>query len=251
MNLKQKFNTKKIVIMLRFPRAEKSFWKIKIIETLIDAGYDVALVFAHKSIFSHAKFAYKLYGDKIFNSTKNLLNDKNNKPIYNYFKSRIKIIRVDGENSLKTEKEIRLLYPDLILLLGTGIIRKNILDIPNIGVIHVHQGNLPYYRGVNTIEWSILRDDSVYITSHFVTPGIDMGNIILKKKISISSDDNINIIREKCKNQTADLIIRSVKLVMEKNNEFTTQHPEEGKQYFEMHPFFKNLVELKIKKNYE
>ena len=69
---------------------------------------------------------------------------------------------------------------------GVGIIKKELIEKFNKGIINFHPGLLPYYRGSSTPEWQILNGDDVYSSCHFIDEGIDSGKIIETKKINIS-----------------------------------------------------------------
>ena len=49
--------------------------------------------------------------------------------------------------------------------------------VPN-GVLNVHPGILPYYRGCSCVEWAIFNDDRIGNTIHFMDSGYDTGPII-------------------------------------------------------------------------
>ena len=238
-----------VTVLMRFPKVERSKWKCDIIEGLINKGYNVSIIFAYCSYFDHLKFGYKYLGNSMF-SRRNKLSTYttvNTRKIKEYFREKISVIEVGKENSYKAEKKVKMLNPDLLILLGTGIIRKNILKIPNQGTIHVHQGYLPKYRGVNTIEWSVYHNHAIYISAHFVSPGIDTGDIIKRIRISYNNHDDITSIREKCKNRAIKLIIETIEKISTGSEERIKQTKSEGNQYFEMHPFFLNNVERYIK----
>ena len=57
------------------------------------------------------------------------------------------------------------LRPDYILLLGSGIVRTNILEIPSLGTLHCHIGKLPEMRGTNTVHWSVLLKKSLPVNA--------------------------------------------------------------------------------------
>jgi folate-dependent phosphoribosylglycinamide formyltransferase PurN len=68
--------------------------------------------------------------------------------------------------------------PDLIIFTGGNILRKQLLDVPRLGVINVHLGLLPEIRGMSSPEWSLLNHVPVGITIHYVDEGIDTGPVL-------------------------------------------------------------------------
>lgn len=68
--------------------------------------------------------------------------------------------------------------PDLIIFTGGNILRKQLLDVPRIGVLNVHLGLLPEVRGMSAPEWSLLNHIPVGVTIHYVDAGIDTGPVL-------------------------------------------------------------------------
>lgn len=238
----------KVVILLRYPKVERSKWKRELIDNLINQEYGIWLFFGESSLWSQMRAALKQFGLDFFKKRKDIAQNSQLK-LAKALKGKIRIIKVKDLNSKKSENLLYRIQPDLILLLGTGIIRNNILGVPKIGTVHCHQGYLPRYRGVNTIEWSILNDDDVYITTHFVNPGIDTGDILLRKKIDINSLKDAAEVRAKCQEEAVGLIVETINDIRDGSLKPIQQKKEEGKQYFTMHPFFLDRVNKKLGQN--
>jgi hypothetical protein len=70
---------------------------------------------------------------------------------------------------------------DCALLINGGTPRKlgtELLHTPRQGVLNVHPGVLPKYRGATCVEWAIYNDEAVGNTAHFMTEGYDEGPIL-------------------------------------------------------------------------
>ncbi len=93
-------------------------------------------------------------------------------------------IPVESLNDVRTEASLRkisALKPDLILSVRYGkIFGKEFLKIPPLGVINLHSGKLPEYRGVLAVFRALMNNDtSLFTTLHFIDdPSIDTGRII-------------------------------------------------------------------------
>ena len=239
----------RITVLLRFPKVERADWKRAIVDGLLDRGHEVALVFGESSYFRHARAALKTYGFDAFQSSDPKRSDPSGPKLAGYFKERgVSVYRVGDLNGTAAQNRVRELKTDLLLLLGTGIIREPILDIPQVGTLHCHQGDLPAYRGVNTIEWSILNGDSVCITTHYVNAGIDTGEILLTRRISLMADDTIASIRRKCHEEAVPLLLETVDQIADGSIQPRPQSAADGMQYFSMHPLFLETVERTIPK---
>lgn len=103
-----------------------------------------------------------------------------------------KFIAVDSINSEATLKAIQEVYPDLIIVNGTRIISKKILNNVNCKLINTHAGITPKYRGVHGMYWALVNDDvkNSGVTVHYVDAGIDTGNIIDQIQVLPTERDN-------------------------------------------------------------
>ena len=89
-----------------------------------------------------------------------------------------------GINSL-TFKEILLQEKfDVIICLGTSIVKKDILEASDFKFLNLHPGVLPQYRGIGNF-WAVLNNDfeNIGISLHWMNEKIDDGKIISIVKI--------------------------------------------------------------------
>ena len=83
------------------------------------------------------------------------------------------------------------LAPDLIVVVAFGqILPRALLDIPPRGCINVHASLLPAYRGAAPINWALINGETVTgVTIMLLDEGMDTGDILLQKPVSILPDD--------------------------------------------------------------
>ncbi|WII71829.1 methionyl-tRNA formyltransferase [Bdellovibrio sp. 22V] len=110
------------------------------------------------------------------------------------------------------------------------IFKKQILNIPPLGVINCHAGKLPFYRGRNILNWALINDEKEFgITVHFVDEGIDTGDIILQETYPISDEDDYGSLLRIAQNECAFLLFKALKVISEGSYERIVQasiHPE-------------------------
>jgi folate-dependent phosphoribosylglycinamide formyltransferase PurN len=82
------------------------------------------------------------------------------------------------QNAPDSIARLREWSPDLIIFTGGNILRKQLLQVPRLGVLNVHLGLLPEVRGMSSPEWSLLNQVPVGVTIHYVDAGIDTGPIL-------------------------------------------------------------------------
>ena len=85
---------------------------------------------------------------------------------------------VNSENALG---DFRDFLPDLIISIRFGqIFKPALIKIPRLGVLNLHSGILPKYRGILASFWAVLNGEKkLGMTLHYITDsGIDTGDII-------------------------------------------------------------------------
>lgn len=226
---------------------ERSAWKRALVDRLLEGGYDVALVFGEASYVRHARAALRRYGPGV-RKARRVASAAGGPRLFDHYRQRgLACYRVGDLNGRRAERLLRRLRPDLLLLLGTGIVRPNILAVPRTGAVHCHQGYLPDYRGVHTIEWSIYEGRDVYITTHFVDAGIDTGAILYRKRISLAGLSDVAQVRERCQWEAVALLAQTIDDLRDGTIRPVPQAAAAGRQYFSMHPFFLDAVHRRLR----
>jgi methionyl-tRNA formyltransferase len=157
-----------------------------------------------------------------------------------------KFVAVNEINSGECCNVLRELKVDLMVLAGTPIVRTNVLSVPLLGTLNAHQGALPQYRGMNVIEWAVFEGSAPRITVHFVDPGVDTGDIVADERVPVHLGDTLATVRERASAQQVFLLARTVTSVMRGSFPRRPQQPEEGCQYFSMHPALREIAERRL-----
>ena len=156
------------------------------------------------------------------------------KPIHQIIPAEIPVYYVDNHNSAACIKLVQEQTFDLLVNGGTPrIIKQSLIDAPKAGILNVHPGILPEYKGCTCVEWSIYNDDPVGITAHFMTAGIDDGPIICKETLDITKADTYQSIRLAIYHKTFELldhVIRKIRNEDLKSSDLPPQG-EEGHYY--------------------
>jgi methionyl-tRNA formyltransferase len=103
-----------------------------------------------------------------------------------------KLINVESVNCDDCLRVLKQIKPDLIIVNGTRIISKNILNNVKALFINTHVGITPEYRGVHGAYWALVNNDAQNcgVTVHKVDEGIDTGDLIAQSTIKITRKDN-------------------------------------------------------------
>lgn len=82
--------------------------------------------------------------------------------------------------------------PDLIAVFGTSLIKGDLLTKGRLGIINLHGGLSPEYRGADCTFWALYNQEpeKVGCTIHYINAGIDTGNIIAHVSPEIKEADD-------------------------------------------------------------
>lgn len=116
-----------------------------------------------------------------------------------------------------SEEGIGLLHkhsPDLIIVATfKQILKRNVITLPSLGIVNFHPSLLPHYRGPCPSNAALLNDDAVTgVTVHYVTEGLDEGDILLQRFLDIGEQDNDGILRKKLARLSGEMIPELVDL---------------------------------------
>ena len=141
------------------------------LEALIRNGYDVVAVFTYADAVDEVIW---------FGSVAEAA-ARHNIPVYT----------PDNINHPLWVEKIRELKPDVLFsFYYRDILSADILDVPASGCFNLHGSLLPEYRGRVPTNWAIINGEiETGVTLHYMTPGIDNGDIVAQQKVSIDAND--------------------------------------------------------------
>jgi methionyl-tRNA formyltransferase len=107
---------------------------------------------------------------------------------------------------------------DLFVVVAFRMLPEQVWKIPPSGTINLHASLLPDYRGAAPIQHAIIQGEKITgVTTFFIEKEIDTGMILLQDKVEISPDDNGGSLHEKLMNAGADLLVKTIDRIIEKN----------------------------------
>jgi methionyl-tRNA formyltransferase len=158
-----------------------------------------------------------------------------NPDIYSFGNAKIPFYFVDSHNSEQTLALIHSLEIDCLFNAGTPRkISNKIIESVEYGVVNVHPGVLPKYRGCTCVEWAIYNDDKVGNTAHFMSDGYDTGPIIEYEtyEFPVNSDYQsvrVKVYQEGC--QFSGKILKNIKAKRMRPADGLEQNPKHGKTW--------------------
>jgi hypothetical protein len=88
------------------------------------------------------------------------------------------------------------LQPDVIAVFGTSLIRPPLLGMGRLGMVNLHGGLSPEYRGADCTFWALYNGEphKVGCTLHFIDAGIDTGRLIAHVRPAVyPGDDELSL----------------------------------------------------------
>jgi len=100
--------------------------------------------------------------------------------------------RADHINDRQVFDTVQRLAPDVVAVFGTSLIRPPLLGQGRLGMLNLHGGLSPDYRGADCTFWALYngQPDQVGCTLHFINAGIDTGELIAHVRPEVHDGDD-------------------------------------------------------------
>ena len=110
-------------------------------------------------------------------------------------------------------KELSRIPCDVIVVIAFGqILSEEILDLPEYGCINVHASLLPRWRGAAPMQWAIIAgDETTGITTMQMDVGLDTGDMLLTKEVSISPNETGESLHDKMAVLGSELLLETLR----------------------------------------
>ena len=204
-----------------------------------------------KKIWDKLILGKKVYSDNLNIETIINLRAKREIKLKNLcqLKSSVDVFTVNDLNEKFVERELKNRKIDVVVFTGGGLIKQNILDVSGLGVINCHMGKLPNYRGMDVVEWPILKNDfdNIGFTVHLMDKGVDTGDILFFKNVKPIKNDNIKSLRMRFETLMTETIVNVTLDFLKGKITRLPQKLKDGSQYYIMHKSLYNIAENNLK----
>jgi hypothetical protein len=97
-------------------------------------------------------------------------------------------------NRMENYQWAQALRPDVVVLFGTGLVRPPVVDLCPGGMVNLHLGLSPWYRGAGTNFWPFVfeQPECVGATIHTVVAKVDAGPILSQVRPQWSQGDGMH-----------------------------------------------------------
>lgn len=154
------------------------------------------------------------------------------KVISNNYLQIINVANGDSVNNGRYINKIKELKPDIIAVCGGPMLSDAVLSIPYKGLINLHGGLSQRYRGVWTTMWAIYNEEPEWVgyTVHYISKGVDTGDVIAQGRPIIEEADNHETLYVKVVILGASEVIKAIKNI-EAGTSSAVSLLEKGKLY--------------------
>ena len=109
---------------------------------------------------------------------------------------------------------LRVLNPDLFLVVAFRILPDEILKIPTFGAANLHPSLIPKYRGAAPIQWAVMNGEKeTGVTTFLIERKMDAGHIICQDVVTIGHEETGGDLYERLSRIGAALVLRTVDLI--------------------------------------
>lgn len=129
-------------------------------------------------------------------------------------------------------KLARDVQPDLICVFGTSLIRGELLDQGRLGIVNLHGGLSPEYRGADCTFWALYNNepDKVGCTLHYIDAGIDTGRLIAHISPEVGAGDTELVLFWRAVQDSAAVYAEAVERIA-RGEQFGALQPGRGRLY--------------------
>jgi phosphoribosylglycinamide formyltransferase 1 len=104
------------------------------------------------------------------------------------------LVNVASANRREVIRLLTKLAPDAVVVNGTRILSRKLLEAVEAPFINTHMGITPAYRGVHGGYWALAMGDRKRcgVTVHLVDEGVDTGGVLYQSTIDVDDTDNFS-----------------------------------------------------------
>jgi folate-dependent phosphoribosylglycinamide formyltransferase PurN len=143
------------------------------------------------------------------------------------------IRRVPSHNGKRCLELLAAVKPDVIAVYGTVVIKEKVVVAARKGILNMHTGISPRYRGSDTIFWALHNEEPewVGVTIHRLDAGIDSGAILATAKPEITTDDDEDTLFAKCVKLGCQHYVEAIRALANGTAKETPQDLTQGREY--------------------
>ena len=120
------------------------------------------------------------------------------------------VITVPHLNSEQTVRALKEIGADIGIIGCAGILRPDVFNSFRLGVLNIHPGLIPEYRGRSPVEWALLEEGDIGVTLHFIDAGIDTGPVVSREHVLLQPGDTIGSVYRRADRIGLELLLAAL-----------------------------------------
>ncbi len=216
---------------------------LHVANALCQAGEALAIVQETGGEWSLKKTLKKLRPDNLFRKVWRWLRDRrrytgnpearfffpNGEPWLDHPELVREVPHINHPEVVKLARELK---PDLLCVFGTSLIRGDLLNEGRLGIINLHGGLSPEYRGADCTFWALYNGEpeKVGCTLHYIDAGIDTGRLIAHISPEVREEDSELVLFWRAVRDSAAVYAETVER-LSKGEQLGRAQPGKGRLY--------------------
>lgn len=128
----------------------------------------------------------------------------------------IPILQPENLKDEDFHKQLDALNASLYVVVAFRMLPEAVWSRPEHGTMNLHASLLPNYRGAAPINWAVINGEArTGLTTFFINGRIDTGDILLREIVEIKPDENAGALHDRMMNTGAELLVYTVKNVLD------------------------------------
>ena len=246
----------RVVVLSSYPKVDRFAYKQRILEGLLERGHDVRIVYSGIRPKDYLKEARRRdlsdVAAKVLNRFKRSkpTEQKSSEPSETLSSVAARRgVQVGNFESLGSDEALSFINnfdPEHGINLSGLYIPGKVIDAVGGRIAGGHYGDLPRFRGRDTVRWPILLDHPTVVTHMYLARKYDTGDILLKSPISVTPGMNIAAIRAACQEASATGHLQVVDAFAQGTLQPQPQADEDGSTFYEMGSFLRRQVDQRL-----
>jgi methionyl-tRNA formyltransferase len=147
------------------------------------------------------------------------------------------VTEFDSYNDESTVQFLKEIKTDVILVVGGGLVGKEVIACCPTGIINLHGGDPELYRGLDSHMWAIYHRDfkNMTATLHRLNEKFDDGEIILQQRIVFPKGARIHELRRFNAEACAQMAISGIEM-FNRTGTFVSRPQREAGRYYSFMP---------------
>jgi len=124
------------------------------------------------------------------------------------------ILQPESVKSEAFAADVAALEPDVIVVVAFKILPPAVYQQARLGAFNLHGSLLPRYRGAAPINRAVMDGAAeTGVTTFFLEPQVDTGQVILKKRMAIGPDETAGEVHDRMMHLGADAVVETVRRI--------------------------------------